>query len=301
MHARELIEVAAALALNTRLLLDESPRLCEAALAEYWTASRCRLDEWGRRLRGLANHPRVGTLEADNELEALVQEIQLSQVLTRTIAALTVAHDRRHHLSEAGAIGRNAVSGHDEAISRVRALTFAWWRASSPQAKWCRNLERRSERWTDLLLGYILPLCPAAPRQLDEIDYSVVDFSGHAVDFTFDAARAQEFAYDANSHTAGGGTDGEQRLVSSSQMLGMAIRQAFATAESEPVTGDFNRRIAGGAIGLFGPEVFDDHGTLRSTWLQRMQRTADDTCGMVEDLFQEPRTNRFQPPVRWRI
>lgn len=301
MHARELIEVAAALSLNARLLLEESPRLCEAALAEYWTASRCRLDEWGRGLRGMANHPHAGTLEADLDLQALAQEILLSQVLTRIVAGIAVAHDRRHRLNEAAAIGRNAVAGHDEAISRVRALTFAWWRTGSSQARWFRNLDRRSERWTDLLLGYVLPLCPTAPREIDAIDYSQIDFNGHAVDFTFDAARAQEFAYDAASHTAAGGAQSGGRLVASSHMLGMAIRQAFASAKDDPVCGDFNRRIAGGAIGLFGPEVFDDHGTLRSTWLQRMQRTADDTVGMVEDLFGQRPASRFEPPVRWRI
>jgi len=304
MHARELVEVASILCIDAEQLLHPapaaaaSPRLCQQALAEYWAASRCRLDEWGRRLSRLAHPPHSSTGQAGSELAELAEEIVLSQVLSRTMAAITLVHDRLHDHSEAGPIGRNTLAGHDEAVSRLRALAGAWWRPASAPASRLRRLTNRTQRWTDLLLGYVLPLCPWPAKAADRTQpLPQHAAAGHAVQFAFDPARAQEFAFDAQMQTG---------LEATGQMLQLAIREAFATTTlAPPQSGSpgapFNRRIAGAAIGLFGPEAFDSHGLLRSTWLNRMQRTADDTFGLVEDLFSDPTPSAFEPPARWRM
>ncbi len=296
MHACDLVETAATLSLSARLLIEDSPRLCEQALAEYWAASRCRLDEWGRRLSALAHHPRSPKEnprqhgELGGDLATLAEDIVLSQPLTRVVAAVTVAHDRRHDTSEAGPIGRNVLAGHDESVGRVRAVADAWWSSASSQATRLRRLTLRTERWTDLLLGYLLPLC-GTPGDRSP--------SGHAVEFTFDPVRAQEFAYDAQTHAnhAGG-------LMAADKLLRASLREAFATTgggnQTSP-TALFNRRLAGAAVGLFGPESFDGHGLLRSTWVARIERVTDDTVGMVEDLFRDDTPAPFQAPARWRM
>ncbi|MEM6798025.1 MAG: hypothetical protein AAF589_00795 [Planctomycetota bacterium] len=296
MQARDLIETAATLCHGAQPLLDDSPRLCQRALAEYWAASRCRLDEWGRRLSALAHHPRTPSKsttkstpaigDAAGDLATLAEDILLSQTLTRAVAALTVAHDRRHDASESGPIGRNVLAGHDETVSRVRALADAWWRPASSRAARLRLITARTERWTDLLLAYVLPLC-GTPGDRSP--------SGHAVEFTFDPTRAQEFAYDAQTHAG---------LASSEHLLRAAIREAFATTNSreEPLGVEpFHRRIAGAAIGMFGPEAFDSYGLLRGTWIARIERVADDTVGMVEDLFNDETPPPFKAPARWRL
>ncbi|MEN1679109.1 MAG: hypothetical protein AAGJ46_05920 [Planctomycetota bacterium] len=288
MHARELIEVAATLCLDAGRLIDESPKLCQATLAEYWAASRCRLDDWGRQLSALANHGRSTQL-ADVDANALSTDLLLTQVHTRCVAAIAVAHDRRIGEDDAGPIARNTLAGHDEAIGRLEAIYKARQRPRSPAATSFRLLARRAERWTDLLLGYVLPLCgsPGATSP-----------AGHAIEFTFDPARAQEFAYDAHCQTGEGG----RWTPAVSRVLHAAIHQAFTpTTGGEPVAapaGDLNRRVAGASLGLFGPEAFDAHGLLRTAWLHRLEQTADDTVGMVEDLFAEEQRS-FRPPARW--
>lgn len=287
MQARELIEVAATLCLDARQLLEDSPRLCDQALAEYWAASRCRLDEWGRQLSRLANHTRAAADPRD-DLAALAEDVLLSQVHTRCLAAITVAHDRCHGRDDAGPIGRNTLAGHDEALGRLRALADAWWRTGSRPAARLRRLANRSERWTDMLLAYVLPLCGSP---------GVRSPSGHPVEFTFDPARAQEFAYDAQAHEGPAG----QSIGATSQVLHAAIRESFATARADSPCGGFNRRIAGASIGLFGAEAFDGHGLLRTAWIARIERTADDTVGMVEDLFRDEHAGPFRAPARWRM
>lgn len=287
MHARELIEVSATLCLAARGLLEDSPRIGDHALAEYWAASRCRLDEWGRGLSRLANHSR-GAADATADLETLAEEMLLSQVLTRSVAALCVAHDRRRERDDAGPIARNSLAGHDEALSRLRALVGAWWRPHSPRAQRVRLLRNRSERWTDLLLAYVLPLCGSPGGRSP---------AGHAVEFTFDPTRAQAFAFDAPVHDA---------APIAATMLIASVREAFApadrsTTDRAPLCGQFNRRIAGAALGLFGPEAFDGHGLLRSAWIARLERVADDTAGLVENLFQDSPPAPFRAPERWRI
>ena len=287
MHARELVEVAATLCLDAGGLIEESPKLCQATLAEYWASSRCRLDDWGRRLSALANHGR-STQPANIDAEALATDLLLTQVHTRCVAAIAVAHDRRIAVDDAGPIARNTLAGHDEAIARLDAIYKARQRPRSQAAASYRLLSRRAERWTDLLLGYVLPLCgsPGATSP-----------AGHAIEFTFDPARAQEFAYDAHSQMGEGG----RWSPAVSRVLHMAIRQAFAQASPADAGGEgneLNRRVAGASVGLFGPEAFDGHGLLRTTWLHRLERTADDTVGLVEDLFAEE-SQPFRPPARW--
>lgn len=287
MQAKELIEVAATLCLGARGLLEDCPRICDQALAEYWAASRCRLDEWGRCLSSFANHSRQAS-EPQIDLMSLAEDLLLSQVHTRCLAALTVAHDRYTGRDDAGPIGRNTLAGHDEALGRLHALAGAWWRSDSQRASRLRLLRRRTERWTDLLLGYVLPLC-ATPSARSPV--------GHVVEFTFDAARAQEFSYDAQTHV---GSHGET-IGGANPLLLAAVRESFASAASESLCGDLHRRVAGASLGLFGPETFDSHGILRSSFAARLERTTEETVGMVEDLFSEeaPRAP-FQAPARWR-
>lgn len=286
MHARELIEVAATLCLDARRLLDETPPLGESALGEYWVASRCRLDNWSRLLGALAHPSRASGSQAV-PLAAIAQDVLLSQVHTRCLTAIAVAHDRRHGVDRAGPIGRNALSGHDEAVSRLRAIVAASSGPRSHAAAAYRLLANRAERWTDLLLGYVLPLCdPPGARSP----------AGHAVEFAFDAARAQEFSYDAQQQL---GPD-DRWAAAATQLVQHAIRRSLAHTTAPSPTAALNRRIAGASIALFGRGAFDDCGLLRSAWIDRLEKAADDTVGMLEQLFNEQQPPTRRAALRWQ-
>jgi hypothetical protein len=274
MHAIELVDVAGVLCLGAQSLLEDCPRVEQGALVEYWTASRCRLDEWGRALR------RFGRPAAEThceEFESLAEEILLSQPHTRAMAALGVLHDARWgDTHESGVIARNVLAGHEEALRRLGPLLS---RPAGPRPVATQNgTAARACRWTDLLLGYLLPNCG---RRLHGGVAGDKDRQGHVIEFAFDAQRVLDFAYDAHAHS-GDSAPEAQRLLTAS------LRLSLSGATAPPANPDANRRIAGASLGLFGPEAFDDFGLLRSTMSRRLERSTDETLGMLEDLFTEP-------------
>lgn len=304
MHVSELVEVAGLLAVNSEVLLQRGG-LNEEALTEYWTASRCRLDNWGRQLRDLGiptpstEHPSqqasppsnsqalsFDALDKGNALPQLADEILASQIHTRVVAAVCSGYDRHQAREEACPIASNLLQAHGEAVDRLKALVHAWWPKRSTKSERIRTLTNRCERWTDLLLGYVLPYC----NKSTDLDID------NAIQYAFDPARAQEFAYDAQTHSL----DAEytQRLLTTS------IRAAFQPSETDAgqsKNAHLNRRIAGATLGLFGAELFDDFGLLRSTWLHRLDRCSEDTLGMIDTLFGSEAEQAYRPPARWKI
>ena len=55
MHAREIVEFAAILASNAPAIIGHAPRLSDSGLEQYWSASRCRQERWGRSLKTFSN------------------------------------------------------------------------------------------------------------------------------------------------------------------------------------------------------------------------------------------------------
>lgn len=277
MHARQLVEIAGLLALRSAPLLKSGADLCSDALSEYWIASRCRLDRWGRSLRVLGHsHSAPPPDEAADQLIRLVEEITLSELLSRVVAGVCLADDGRNGAEEMAPVGLNALNGHREAASRLKALVFAWWPADSPRSRHARSLTKQAERWTDVLLAYV-----STAANVDRI--------------AFDTGRLREFAYDSQNR-------GAASSQAAAQLLAFGLRASFSMANRPPLNDELNRRIAGSALALFGDAGFDGHGLARPAWMLRAERTADDTAALVARLFDDndpPPGLRL--PARWRI
>ena len=264
------------MSLRAPLLIKQGGPLSSEALAEYWIASRCRFDQWGRELRVLGQSQTAPPTDASDLLSRLAEEMTLSEPLTRIVAAVCVVHDARCSAEEAAPIGVNLLQAHRDVISRLRALTFAWWPSSAPRALHARSMARQADQWADVLLAYLTPL-------------------GDVERFAIDASRLREFAYDSQVH-------GAASSETADALLGHALRMAFAAATRPTVCGDLNRRIAGATLGLFGPEAFDGHGLARPLWMLRAERTADDTAALIDRLFVDGSDEgALRLPARWRI
>lgn len=271
-----MIETAGLLSLQSAELLRGGAELCSDALSEYWIASRCRLDRWGRSLR-LLGHSRSAPPgdEAGDLLMRLSEEMALSEALTRIVAAIGCVHDRRRRGEEAGPIGLNTLDAHREAASRLRALVLAWWPKDSTRSRLARSLARQAEHWTDALLAYV--------STAGSIDHLAID-----------PTRLLEFAYDSQTH-------GFEASRTSNQLLALALRASFAGARQEPLNPDLNRRIAGAALALFGSEGFDTLGLMKPVWMLRVERHTDDTAALVDRLFSDEEPGAIRLPARWRI
>jgi hypothetical protein len=265
MHARDLVELAAIVAAHGPVLVRGRQQLSATSLQQYWTASKCRLDRWGRSLKGFVSYAADVTgrrREAQWPLvRGVLEEILTGEVLTRVWTAVLSAHDRQHGGEEAEAIARSVLLGHLEARHRVLTLLARTAVIEAEGAVKLNYLRRRTERWADLLVGYLVGL---------------EDVSQFAVD----PQRARDFAEDLRyrSNLQGGRHTWPLVLASLRTAFGEGLGSVSPNA-------DLNAEIASSILACFQPELFDSTGLLRSLWLVRLANVTNDAQGMVEDLL----------------
>jgi predicted nucleic acid-binding protein len=265
MHAHELIELAAVAAVHgTPLILSREPIPADAIEA-YWTASKSRLDRWGRALKDYTRQVTSDTAPIsprDQEtVRAVLEEVLTGEVLTRVWSAVLCAYDRSRGTDQMEPVARSVLIGHLEARHRVLTLLVSGPGIDAEQAVKLNRLRRRIERWTDMLVGYL-----AARHDVTE--------------FAIDPRRAKDFAEDLDiqQKSAGGRYAWPLTLAS--------LRTAFRVGLS-PLTpnADLNAAIASSVLSAFPASLFNSTGLLRSTWLLRMSRVTSDTQGMLNQLL----------------
>ena len=104
MHVRELVETSCWIADNAPAFVAFSGPIAMELIEGYWAASRCRLDRWSHSLKSLsAPKAAAGLLSLTRKKPArlpLIEEILVSEVLTRVWTAVAAAHDEHRRRSE---------------------------------------------------------------------------------------------------------------------------------------------------------------------------------------------------------
>jgi len=265
MHARDLVELAALVAVHAPVLVRSAAAIAPSSVEQYWTASKCRLDRWSRSLKGWtlrAAGSGAGPRPRDSRrIGGIVAEILTGEVLTRVWTAAASAHDRHHHTDLIGPAARSVLVGHLEARHRVLTALVSGWGLDPEEAMRLNEVRCRAERWSDVLLACFVPF------------HDVREF---AVDFS----RAQDFAEDlAYQSRQRGGPQVWPILLGS---LRAAFRDGLGAVSPNA---DLNAKIAAGLLGCFPAELFDATGFLQSLWLARIGRITADTQGMIDELL----------------
>jgi hypothetical protein len=267
MHAAELVELAALLAANSASFLSADVRISPHSLDEYWTISKCRLDRWYRTLhdfRAQMEETRQRPTAAQwKRLRTVAEEILGGEVLARVWCAIMAAADRIAGVDVGESISRSVLIGHMEARNRALALVLSGRGVEPSQALMLNRLRRRTERWTDLLVGYVAQHHPV---------------SG----FAPDPERALDFAEDLRRHRDCEG--GRHAWPLTLAALRAAIGKGFAAISPNA---DLNTRIAGSILAALPAGAFDGVGVMRSLWMVRMSTAVADTEGMVADLLRD--------------
>ena len=270
MQARELVELAALVSAHGPVLVRGGSQLSATGIEQYWAASKCRLDRWARSLK------RISTAAADPDgsrsqspaLSGVLEEILTGEVLTRVWTAVMCAYDRHRGTDQAEPIVRSVLIGHMEARHRVLTILVRGPGIDAEQAVKLNRLRRRTERWTDLLVGYLA---------------SLHDVS----EFAIDPDRAHDFAEDLHYRSRLAGGQQTWPLVLAS------IRASFRRGPG-PLSpnADLNNKIAVSILSCFQSELFDSTGLFRSLWLLRLSNVSDDAQAMLDELIspQEPRS-----------
>ena len=230
----------------------------------YWAASKCRLQRWQAALKVFENDFENPCDMHDpwHAIEVVIQEILISEVLTRVWTVVLIQHDRHINHNEMQSIGQSVFIGHLE--TRNRAMRLMIKNRGSNQSAYDRleALRRRMERWVDLLLSRVSDL---------EL----------AIQFGFDEHRVRDFAADRHmeNHQR---RDQVQKLLLAS--LSSSLKQGIKQWTANP---DLNREIAAGVLACFPADRFDSHGIPKSIMLMQMEQVQADTQSMVQELIDE--------------
>ena len=277
MQAAELVELAAVVARQAPTMLRAREDFRVVGIEDYWSASKCRFDRWGRTLGRLrrgetpvfddlpnGSSPGYKTLgqRSSGTVRGLLEEILASEVLTRVWTAVVAAFDRRREMRDNEIVVRSVYVGHLEMRQRVLQLLVGGPGLDTGEAVVINRLRRRAELWTDLLLA---PL--AAAHAIEEFAFEVERLRSLADEYRR-PRRLEESSVDA------------VRFASST--LQSAVAHALSTPSPNA---DLNAQVAGAILGALPAEQFDSCGVLRSLWMMRLSTTADDTQRLLDELF----------------
>ncbi len=261
MHAKQMAEIAAWAAFNSVALIQRSTSLTVETCNDYWTQSKCRQNRWMTALKMFEQDVRNASGNHDPwpAIEIVVQEIFVSEMLTRVWSAAMVAHDIRFAASELTGIAHSIHIGHLEAKNRAMRLLLENESVGSEMFEQLNSLRRKVERWTDLLLG-----------QLPDIEASQK--------FAFQANRVKDFAEES--------VEANHREYSARQVL-------YSAALGEDLNGvcnryaanpSINRKIVGGLLSCFDSDRFDSLGMPKSVRLMWMEKSTDETQLLINSL-----------------
>lgn len=266
MHAAQLADLAATLALHGPALLFGREMISEEALQSYWIASRSRFDSWNERLGDyrLCEASRdPAELRQWWELHhPMMEEVLLSEPLTRVYAALGASLDDGREAKELSPITHSVFMTHLEARNRVLQLMIYGRGSSIDVAVNLNRLRSAIERWCDALLGYF-PL----------------DHQRAWERYAVDAPRARAFAADVRQLPTGTARDAAGWLTAAA-MRDALLRRSNATVASP----SGNRAVADAVLTCLRPDMFDSVGTLKSLWLHRLQRGAEQADRVLSEL-----------------
>jgi hypothetical protein len=277
MHAGQLVEVAAIAATRGASLIGSPGRLNSAAVEQYWTHSKCRLDRWYRALKHFTSEAAAGRASAAqwHELRPTLEEIFAGELLTRVFSAVVSLYELRRRQAELEPVVRSVFLGQLEARHRAMSLLAFGPGVGTEEAVALNRLRRRSERWTDLLLGQLHTAADATP-------------------WSFDADRTRDFAEDLAWQLRRPGGQAVWPLTLA------ALRAAFHAGLSDSPNFDTNARIAAAVVASLPAEQFDATGAPSSLWLERMMSAASDVEGMIDDLLlpERPKAQRDREDER---
>ena len=244
MHAKQMAEIGGWLSICSEVFTRGGQPANANSAMRYWAASKCRLQRWQAALKvfedDFANPCEMH--DPWHAIEIVVQEILISDVLTRVWTAVLVQHDRALEHNEMQSIGHSVFIGHLEA--RNRALRLMIHNRPHNQRAYDRldELRRRMERWIDLLLSRVSDL---------EL----------AIQFGFDEHRVRDFAADRHLENH------ERREQVQKLLLASLISSLKRGVKQWTANPDLNREIAAGVLACFPGDRFDSHGLPKSIML----------------------------------
>lgn len=258
MHCIELARIAAIIAAQGPILVARGATVPAEATVQYWSASRQRFELWNRGLGRLHEVLKAGRSLAArdwwHEHLAMLEEILISETLTRVLAAVGAALDGAHNDGDVEPITQSVFLTHLQVRNHVLRLLLFGRGGSVEQSLQLNRLRRCVELWTDRLLGCLILEHPEARR------------------YTHDVTRANAFAAVLAPQSPRADMALRNGLPAA---LGMSLASMCDSRETLPQA---NRELCSAALACLHPDRFDSLGLLKSDWMQRLQANRSPEC-----------------------
>ncbi len=262
MHASQLAELGSWIAAHSGSFAYGQKTQALDASNEYWTASKCRLQRWITALKMFEKD--IANPSPDHDpwpaLEVIVQEILISEFLTRIWAATVLLHDAYQGTDELQGLANSTFVSHIEARNRAVRLLLAGQGSNEDVFDRFNVLRRKMERWTDLFLSQIPNL---------EI----------ARKFAFDQNRVADFFSEKPEQQ-------DQASLRRQQVLMASFKAEMTGLNEFAANPAFNRQIASGILACFPSDRFDSTGLPKSARMLWLEKAQDDTQALVNELFE---------------
>jgi hypothetical protein len=241
-----ILEVAALAALRCRSLHRYSLAPIRTHVERYWQASKTRQGEWQGLLSTIRRYeeedrPLAG--RASRSFAGLIEEIFASDVLTRIWSAV-VPQIGKVACPDLMDFMQSALMGQMEVQARVLQLLL-----EVPQlqgaADRLNKVRCSTERWIDLLLGYLQPCC-----QIDALACNL--------------SRAHDFASTFRHGSA------EQQWAAELLLAQGIADSAARLFRSRCPNPQLNRRVVQSVLDCLGPDLLDAVGPMAGVWQTRL-------------------------------
>lgn len=265
MHSVLIADIAALVSQHGPAVLYRGDTVPPEAVTQYWASSRSRFELWHQTMARYREAEQSGDallLRAWwREHSVVLEEVLVSEMLTRVIAALGAGLDEPESSDEISPVTHAVFLSHLEARNRVQQMMLYGRGNSVQDAVRLNRLRQGVERWTDALIGR---MCVQNPNN---------------VCYAIDQRRAEEHARELRSYGHGPARETASWLMNAA-MNDMLRRRTSAT----PALPEANRGVTQSVLLMLRPDLFDCVGKLKSLWLHRLQIDTDRTDRVLDEL-----------------
>ena len=157
MHASRLVDLAAIVSAQHRMLCQQKVGPEFWAADQFWVLSRARLNEWARKLKCCESlriqKPEFDAVQFWVETRPVIEEVLLSEICTRVWCATLSIIEQQRHPGELDPIARSVFIANLEARRRALRLILLAKGLSGISTTSVNSLRIECETWTDYLLA----------------------------------------------------------------------------------------------------------------------------------------------------
>jgi len=263
MHASQLAQIGSWIAVHAPTLVFGNSGPQELVSVDYWTSSKCRIQRWNAALKVFEED--LQDIDSSHNpwpaAATVIEEIFVSEFLTRIWSAAVLAHDTYQESDELFGLAHSIHISHIECRNRAMRMLLSNQAANEKEFDRLNVLRRKVERWTDLFLARVT-------------DVKIAKM------FAFDEGRVSDFHEEID--------ESEPMMHSRrNQIMIASFTAELSEFQSQwAANPELNRKISSSLLACFPSDRFDSLGLPKSFGMVLLEKTQHDTQILVDQLLE---------------